>query len=162
MLPADLPSQRTIAVLTSTAIDESLLEIALSKLGLAPLLLSANNSVPAVAHLCKITKASHLIYGSKYLFEAQKARQLLAERGYQLEIVAEVRLPLWGTDGVEAAKIPPFPAILSPKEEAGRIAVILHSSGSVQAFLLPLSFGSQLLLYSRLDFRSRYSLLTRE
>jgi long-subunit acyl-CoA synthetase (AMP-forming) len=129
MLPVELP-QRTIAVFTSTAIDESLLEIALSKLGLAPLLLSVNNSVPAVAHLCKLTKASHLIYGSKYFSEAKGVQTLLIEQGYQLEIVPEMRFPLWGPDGIQAAEIFPFPALLTPKEEVERISVILHSSGS--------------------------------
>jgi len=132
ILPPELP-QRVIAVLTSTAIDETLLEIALSKLGLAPLLLSVNNSVPAVAHLCKITKASHLVYGSKFLAEAQEAQQLLKDEGYKLEIVAERRLPLWGPDGIDATKNQSFTALLAPKDEAERVAVILHSSGSVKA-----------------------------
>jgi hypothetical protein len=136
MVSVELP-QRTIAVLTSTAIDESLLEIALSKLGLAPLLLSVNNSVPAVAHLCKLTKASHLVYGSKYLAEAKGVQKSLQGQGYSLEIVAERRFPLWGPDGIEAAKIQPFPALLTSEEEVERVAVILHSSGSVQAFFLP-------------------------
>jgi hypothetical protein len=140
VLPAELP-QRTIAVLTSTAIDESLLEIALSKLGLAPLLLSPNNSVPAVAQLCKTTNAPYLIYGSKYFTEARETQKSLNDQGYQLEIVAEKRFPLWGLDGIEAAKILPFPAILTPMEEVERVAVILHSSGSVLChFLLPSTY----------------------
>ncbi|CCM04467.1 uncharacterized protein FIBRA_06647 [Fibroporia radiculosa] len=134
LLPAveenGLPPERTIAVLTSTAIDESLLEIALVKLGLAPLLLSVNNSVPAVAHLCKITKSSHLIYGYKFHAEAQEAQKILSQQDYQLEIVPERRFPLWGPDGAANAKIEPFSAVLQPIDETGRTAVILHSSGS--------------------------------
>ncbi|KAI0931549.1 hypothetical protein AcV5_004990 [Taiwanofungus camphoratus] len=125
-----LPPPRSIAVLTSTAIDESLLEIALAKLGLSPLLLSVNNSVPAVAHLCKLTKASHLVYGSRFPAEAEQAQKLLADQGYDIEIVPEKRFPLWGQDGVEKANIVPFPAVLRPKDEMNRVAVILHSSGS--------------------------------
>ncbi|GBE77228.1 putative three-domain protein [Sparassis crispa] len=122
--------QRSIAVFTSTAIDESLLEIALAKLTLAPLLLSVNNSVPAVAHLCKLTKATHLIYGSKFPAEAKEAQRILAEEGYPLEIIAERRFPLWGPGGVDEANIKPYPAVLTPQEEYKRTAVILHSSGS--------------------------------
>ncbi|OSX67090.1 hypothetical protein POSPLADRAFT_1128883 [Postia placenta MAD-698-R-SB12] len=125
-----LPPERAIAVLTTTAIDESLLEIALAKLGLSALLLSVNNSIPAVAHLCKLTNSSHLIYGSRFPEEAKEAQKLLAEQGYHLEIVPDKRFPLWGSEGVEDAKIDPFPAVLGPQEEKNRTAVILHSSGS--------------------------------
>lgn len=119
-------------MLTSTAIDESLLEIALAKLGLSPLLLSVNNSVPAVAHLCKLTESTHLIYGSRFPAEAKEAQRILAEQGYRLEIVPDMRFPLWGSEGIEKAKIDPFPPVLQPKDEKDRVAVILHSSGSVR------------------------------
>ncbi|KZT08698.1 L-aminoadipate-semialdehyde dehydrogenase [Laetiporus sulphureus 93-53] len=125
-----LPPPRTIAVLTSTAIDETLLEIALAKLGLSPLLLSVNNSVPAVAHLCKITQSTHLIYGSKFVNEAREAQKVLVEKGYNVKIVPDKRFPLWGPDGVVKASIKPFPAVLQPRDETDRVAVILHSSGS--------------------------------
>ncbi|KAH9923666.1 L-aminoadipate-semialdehyde dehydrogenase [Fomitopsis serialis] len=101
-----IPPERVIAVLTSSAVDESLLEIALAKLGLASLLLSVNNSVPAIAHLCKITQSTHLIYGSKHA------------------------LSHLGPGGVDDVKIEPFPAVLKPQDEKKRTCVILHSSGS--------------------------------
>lgn len=75
----DDPPERVIAVLVSTAVDESLLEIALAKLGLTSLLLSVNNSAEAVAHLCKETGASHLIHGPKYAHVAAEAARILAE-----------------------------------------------------------------------------------
>lgn len=87
--------------------------------------------MPAVAHLCKLTKASHLVYGSRFPAEAEQAQKLLADQGYDIEIVPEKRFPLWGQDGVERANIVPFPAVLRPKDEMNRVAVILHSSGSV-------------------------------
>jgi acyl-CoA synthetase (AMP-forming)/AMP-acid ligase II len=117
-------------VLTSTAVDESILEIALAKLGLTALLLSINNSIPAIAHLCKQTKSTHLIYGSKFQTHAEEARELLAKEGVELEIIPETRFPLWGSNGVRDAKIPDFEARLSPDVETGRTCVILHSSGS--------------------------------
>lgn len=81
-----MPPERVIAVLTSTAIDESLLEIALAKLGLTGLLLSVNNSVAAVAHLCKQTSSNNLIYGTKFADAAAEVRQALAKEGYELEV----------------------------------------------------------------------------
>lgn len=72
------PPERVIAVLVSTAVDESLLEIALAKLGLTSLLLSVNNSAEAVAHLCRETGATHLIHGPKYARVAAEAARILA------------------------------------------------------------------------------------
>lgn len=82
----EVPPERVIAVLTSTAIDESLLEIALAKLGLTGLLLSVNNSVAAVAHLCKQTSSKHLVYGTKFADAAAEVKQALAKEGYELEV----------------------------------------------------------------------------
>jgi acyl-CoA synthetase (AMP-forming)/AMP-acid ligase II len=124
------PPEQVVAVLTSTAIDETLLEIALAKLGLTSLLLSVNNSVAAVAHLCKQTRSSHLVYGTKYETTARQAQAALAAEGVSIEIVAEKRFPLWGTGGVRESKIVSYPARFAPEEEAKRTCVILHSSGS--------------------------------
>lgn len=126
----DVPPERIVSVLTSTAIDESLLEIALAKLGLAALLLSVNNSVAAVAHLCKQTKSQHLIYGTRYAETAKEVQKILKDEGYTLDILAEKRFPLWGPGGVRDGKINPFPARLTPEQETKRTCVILHSSGS--------------------------------
>ena len=127
-----IPPQRVIAVLTSSSIDETLLELALGKLGLTPLLLSVNNSIPAVAHLCKITNSSHLVYGSKFVTEAHEAQKMLREQGIDIEVVPDKRFPIWGPGGVDDVKIDPFPAVLKPHDERDRICVILHSSGSVR------------------------------
>lgn len=126
----EVPAERIIAVLTSTAIDETLLEIALAKLGLASLLLSVNNSVAAVAHLCKQTKSAYLLYGPKFENTAKEAQAALAQEGIRLEIVPEKRFPLWGPGGVKDADIPEYPARLTPQQESQRTCVILHSSGS--------------------------------
>ncbi|KAH7098977.1 L-aminoadipate-semialdehyde dehydrogenase [Auriculariales sp. MPI-PUGE-AT-0066] len=125
-----VPPQQTVAVLTSSSFDESLLEMALAKLALAPLLLSVNNSVAAVAHLCRQTKATHLIYGPKFAEVAREARTLLDEQNYALDLVEDKRFPLWGRDGARAAALKPFRAILTPDQESTRTGVILHSSGS--------------------------------
>lgn len=125
-----VPPERTIAVLTATGIDEPLLEIALAKLGLTPLLLSVNNSPAAVAHLCKLTCATLLIYSPGYAATSAAAQRLLAAEEYTLDLLPEKKFPLWGPGGVRATTISPFPARLPPKVEAQRTAVILHSSGS--------------------------------
>ncbi|KAJ7460644.1 L-aminoadipate-semialdehyde dehydrogenase [Mycena latifolia] len=126
----ELPPQRIIAVYTTSAIDESFLEIALAKLGLTALLLSVNNSVPAIAHLCKLTKATHLIYSGKFTKEAQEAQAILKSQDYDLGLVPDKRFPLWGEGGVESAQVKPLAPVLTPEQEADRPAVILHSSGS--------------------------------
>ncbi|KAF8190422.1 hypothetical protein K438DRAFT_1971284 [Mycena galopus ATCC 62051] len=128
--PGGLPPPRVIAVFTTSAIDESFLELALAKLGLAALLLSVNNSVPAVAHLCKLTNSTHLIYSEKFTKEAHEAQTILKSQDYDLILVPDKRFPLWGKGGVESAKVEPFPVVLTPEQETDRPAVILHSSGS--------------------------------
>lgn len=104
--------------------------MALAKLGLTSLLLSVNNSVAAVAHLCKLTKSSHLVYGPKYANTAAEAQKMLADDGITLETVADKRFPIWGPGGVRDSKIPTYPARLTPEQETKRTCVILHSSGS--------------------------------
>jgi acyl-coenzyme A synthetase/AMP-(fatty) acid ligase len=126
----EIPPEQVIAVLTSTAVDETLLEIALAKLGLCALLLSINNSTAAVAHLVKQTKSTHLIYGTKYQATAKEAQTLLRDEGINIDIIPEKRFPLWGPGGVRDDKISAVTARLTPEQEAKRTCVILHSSGS--------------------------------
>lgn len=156
--PGEEPPERVIAVLVSTAVDESLLEIALAKLGLTSLLLSVNNSAEAVAHLCAETGATHLIHGPKYAHVAAQAARILQDATHtaassgasevpngtcngsfstpfstpaaRLQLVEDKRFPLWGPGGVRSAKICAFPPRLSPEQESRRTCVILHSSGS--------------------------------
>ncbi|KIR43110.1 L-aminoadipate-semialdehyde dehydrogenase [Cryptococcus deuterogattii 99/473] len=127
---SEVPPERIVAVLTSTAIDETLLEIALAKLGLASLLLSVNNSTAAVAHLCKVTKSAFLIYGPKFEETAKDAQKLLAQDGIEIGIIPETRYPLWGPEGVRESKVAPYPPRLTPQQESKRTCVVLHSSGS--------------------------------
>ena len=105
----------------------------MAKLGLASLLLSVNNSVPAIAHLCKITQSTHLIYGSKFVSEAHEAQKILDEQGIEIQIIPDMRYPIWGLGGVDDVKVEPFPAVLKPQDEKKRTCVILHSSGSVSS-----------------------------
>ncbi|ESK87402.1 l-aminoadipate-semialdehyde dehydrogenase [Moniliophthora roreri MCA 2997] len=128
--PGEIPPPQIIAVLVTSAIDETLLELALAKLGLTALLLSVNNSVAAVAHLSKLTNATHVIYSPKFSEDAREARELLMKEGYELGLVEDKRFPLWGEGGIQTTNVKPFAAPLTPEQEADRPAVILHSSGS--------------------------------
>ena len=125
------PPEQVIAVLVSTAIDETLLQIALSKLGIVPFLLSINNSSSAVSHLVKVTNATHLIYSRKFLDTATIAQDELFSQGISVELVEDRRFPLWGPGGIDDIKIAKVPARFTPDVEAPRTGVILHSSGSV-------------------------------
>ncbi|KAL1669339.1 hypothetical protein GGF50DRAFT_123191 [Schizophyllum commune] len=125
-----LPPPRFVAVLVSSSIDESFLEMALAKLGMTALLLSVNNSVQAVAHLTKLTKASHLIYGPRFADDALEAQHLLHEQGIAVEIIPDKRFPLWGEQGAAVASVRPYQARLTPDQERDRPGVLLHSSGS--------------------------------
>ncbi|KAJ3966024.1 L-aminoadipate-semialdehyde dehydrogenase [Lentinula raphanica] len=128
--PGDVPPTRTIAVFVTSSFDETLLELALAKMGLTALLLSVNNSVPAVAHLTKITNATHLIYSPKFTEEAKETQRLLKEQGIDIGIIEDMRFPLWGPQGAASAAIKPFPPALTPEQELHRPAIYLHSSGS--------------------------------
>ncbi|KIY43648.1 acetyl-CoA synthetase-like protein [Fistulina hepatica ATCC 64428] len=130
LAPGALPPTRIIAVFTSSSIHESLLEIALARLGLTALLLSVNNSVQAVAHLTKITDATHFIYGNKFEQDAIEAQRILREQGREVPIIPDKHFPLWGDEGIATASIKPFAPFLTPDQETDRPAVLLHSSGS--------------------------------
>lgn len=127
----ETPPTRTIAVFVTSSVDETLLELALAKMGLTALLLSVNNSVAAVAHLSKITNATHLIYSPKFAEEAQEAQALLKGQGVKIGIIEDMRFPLWGPQGAAKAAIKPFLPVLTPDQEVSRPAIYLHSSGSV-------------------------------
>ena len=109
----------------------TLLEMALIKLGLCPLMLSVNNSAAAIANLCKITKTTTLLYGAKFRETVLEAQEILANEDVKLELEEEKRYPLWGKGGVDDVEIKPYKARLTPEQESPRTALILHSSGSV-------------------------------
>ena len=109
----------------------ALLEMALIKLGLCPLMLSVNNSAAAIANLCKITKATTLLYGAKFRETVRDAKELLVQERVELKLEEEKRYPVWGKGGVNDVEIKPYKARLTPEQESSRTALILHSSGSV-------------------------------
>ena len=127
-----IPPQTVVGILNSSSWEITILELALVKLGLCPMMLSVNNSAAAIAHLCQTTSATTLIHGPKFVETAQEARDLLVGRGIKLPWDEEKRFPLWGEGGVDVMAIKPYKARLTPKQENPRAALILHSSGSVR------------------------------
>lgn len=103
-----IPPPRIVAVLVSSAIDESFLEIALAKLGMTA-----------------------LIYGPRFVDEAHEAQRILREQDIDIGIIPDQRFPLWGEAGAAAAPSKPYQARLTPDQERTRPGVLLHSSGSV-------------------------------
>jgi acyl-CoA synthetase (AMP-forming)/AMP-acid ligase II len=130
-LAIDLPRSPVIAVLVSSSVDETILELALAKAGFVSLLLSVNNSAAAIAHLCKTTGSKQLIYGPKFEDTAREAQRTCQAGGGELKLLLDKRFPLWGKGGIEHAHVEPFKAVYTPTQEKGRPVVILHSSGSV-------------------------------
>lgn len=135
-----VPPIQTIAILTTSSIEETLLELCCIKLGFIPLLLSVNNSAAAIAHLCKVTGAKHLIFEPKYQAISYEARGILEGQEYEVDLVSEKRFPLWGEGGVRDIEVPAYPARLRPEDETTRPCVILHSSGST-GFPKPVSIS---------------------
>ncbi|KAF9258186.1 hypothetical protein L218DRAFT_948589 [Marasmius fiardii PR-910] len=59
------------------------------------------------------------------------AKLSLEAEGCSIILIENKRFPLWGDDGNASAKdVKPFEPLLTPAQEAGRPAVVLHSSGS--------------------------------
>jgi hypothetical protein len=111
-------------------------------LGYCALLLSVNNSSAAVAHLCKLTNASTIIWGGRYKERVLEAREILLREGegIELRMLEEMRFPLFDTSATTPVK--EFKARLEPAMERDRPAVILHSSGSVCSIFISFQIPS--------------------
>ncbi|KAJ7593365.1 L-aminoadipate-semialdehyde dehydrogenase [Mycena floridula] len=114
-----LPPVRVVSILIPSSLHTTLLELALCKLGLTPLLLSTNNSAAAVQHLMQETGSNHIIYGEKF-------KPILAQLSSTFEFIPHTSFSPWSTPPDFKA----FPAVLTPDQERDRPGVILHSSGS--------------------------------
>lgn len=103
-----------------------LTELALVKAGYTPLLLSTNNSVAAIAHLVKATKANTVLHCDKYAeVMAEAVETLKKEDGIEVKVVEQFVF-----DPKLKLESPPFEPSFKPEQEEHRPAVILHSSGS--------------------------------
>lgn len=101
-------------------------ELALSRLGLAVLMVSINNPPPAIAHLLKATNSTHLLVGPAYEQVGAETLALGQNEGVKLVQLAD--------PSVHSAKaqlsVRPYTPPLSAAEESKQIAFIVHSSGS--------------------------------
>ncbi|ORY88492.1 acetyl-CoA synthetase-like protein [Leucosporidium creatinivorum] len=122
----DSNSKLTVALLASSGYDYLITELALSRIGVAVLFVSINNTPAAVAHLIKATQSSHLIIGPAYEQIGAETLALGQNEGVKLVQLAEPSVH----DSKAQALVKPYPPALSPAEESKLIAFIVHSSGS--------------------------------
>lgn len=127
-------AQKVVALFADSGFDYALNALAICRLGHTVAYLSTNNSVPALAHLVKATKAQCLLYGTDQTSKILDLKAFLLEQGQtstqmmQWTTVAEAveTSPAEDQTGREA-----FPASqLSYAEESPEVAFIVHSSGS--------------------------------
>ncbi len=141
-LSGELPPNNVIAILCQSSIRLAILELALQKLGLAVLLLSENNSPAAVAQLCKVTKATHLIVDDDMEEKGREATKLMAEENKEIPLVKRVKFQLW-PNTTEWKKFEP---LVKGERSQDRIALILHSSGTVRTVFLRCTVGASELI----------------
>ncbi|CDW99517.1 hypothetical protein, partial [Sporisorium scitamineum] len=79
---------RQVGVLSDSSFDLLVTQMALIRLGYGVVLISPNNSVPAVVHLLKATSSVTLLFSREKVDEAKQTRELLLqEQGGKLDIV---------------------------------------------------------------------------
>jgi acyl-CoA synthetase (AMP-forming)/AMP-acid ligase II len=99
--------------------------LSLSRLGLAVLFLSPNNSPPALAHLLETTRSTHLLVGPGHESSAAQAVSLLDGNFPSIPLCS----PSVYSSKSQALSTPYTPP-LAPADETNLTAFIVHSSGS--------------------------------
>lgn len=151
----DVDKTEVVAVLTEPGIWSFLTELALIKAGYTPLLLSTNNSVPAIAHLINATGAKTVLHCDKYAdVMAEAVETVKREHGVELKVVEQFVF-----DPNIKLESPPFEPSFTPEQEENRPAVILHSSGST-GFPKPVSISHAALLASSARFHPSSAMST--
>ncbi len=139
---------RHISLFTESSFDHLVTQMALMRLGYGVVLISPNNSVPAVVHLVKATASQTLVFGPNKAAEADKVKAELKQS--QHDSLAD--LDLIGLFSVEqmiaAGRLPPatnqkdpFRSDVSYEQEAQHPSLTMHSSGST-GFPKPYSYSS--------------------
>ncbi|GAA5849618.1 hypothetical protein JCM9279_007290 [Rhodotorula babjevae] len=121
-------SSLTCALLAPSGYDYAVHEMALVRVGYAVLLVSPNNSPPAIAHLCTATKASYLFTAPSYLDAANEALALATE--HKFEVLDLAPPAVYSDKAIATSTIEPYPVALDPVDEGALTAFIVHSSGS--------------------------------
>ncbi|EST07780.1 Male sterility, NAD-binding [Kalmanozyma brasiliensis GHG001] len=125
---------RQVSLLSDSSFDLLVAQIALMRLGYGVVLISPNNSVPAIVHLLKATSSVALIRSPEKKSEAEQARDLLMqEQDAELKLaelcpieraIAHDQLP------PSTTKKDPYRSDVPYEQQANEPAVTLHSSGS--------------------------------
>lgn len=128
---------RQIGVLSDSSFNLLVTQMALVRLGYGVVLISPNNSVPAVVHLLKATASATIVFSPEKTEDAMQARQLLqADPQEKLRNLAAVELfPV--ERAIDLDELPPATTEKDPfrydipyEQQAQEPAVSLHSSGS--------------------------------
>ncbi|TKY87237.1 hypothetical protein EX895_003914 [Sporisorium graminicola] len=125
---------RQVGVLSESGFDLLVTQMALVRLGYGVVLISPNNSVPAVVHLLKATSSVALLFSSEKVDEANQTRELLLqEQDGKLDIVELCLIE----KAIRLDQLPPplnerdpFQSEVPYSQQAQEPAFTLHSSGS--------------------------------
>lgn len=125
---------RQIGVFSDSSFNLFVTQMALVRLGYGVVLISPNNSVPAVIHLLKATSSTTLVFGPEKASEAEQTRHLLLQEDDGKLDVFEL-CPI--EDAVRKGTLPPpstdkdaYRAEVPYEQQAQEPAFTLHSSGS--------------------------------
>lgn len=113
----------TVGLLAESGFDYVVTELALARLGHCVLLLSPNNSVPAISNLLQVTKAVHLLHSPRYASVAAEC-----VKGVPSTVTLQEWISARSTDTHSGDQSPQ--STLTQSQESEETAFIVHSSGS--------------------------------
>ncbi|GAK63685.1 L-aminoadipate-semialdehyde dehydrogenase [Moesziomyces antarcticus] len=157
---------RHISLFTESSFDHLVTQMALMRLGYGVVLISPNNSVPAVAHLVKAMASQTLVFGPNKAAEADKVNAELKQAQHD----SLKDLDLIGLFSVKqmiaAGRLPPatnqkdpFRSDVSYEQEAQQPSLTMHSSGST-GFPKPYSYSHETYMSIIADFMPYDALCT--
>ncbi|KAJ9478071.1 NRPS-like enzyme [Pseudozyma hubeiensis] len=154
---------RQIGLLSDSSFDLLVTKMAMIRLGYGVVLISPNNSVPAIVHLLKATNSVTLVHSAEKRREAEQARQLLLqEQDGKLDIVDLCPIQeafQLGQLPPPSTKRDPFQAQISYQQQAQEPSVTLHSSGST-GFPKPYTYTHETYLVIIADYMPYDALCT--
>ncbi|CBQ72055.1 related to alpha-aminoadipate reductase [Sporisorium reilianum SRZ2] len=154
---------RQVGVLSDSGFDLFVTQMALIRLGYGVVLISPNNSVPAVVHLLKATSSVTLLFNSDKASEANQARELLLqEHDGKLDIVQLCPIQ----EAIKLDQLPPLSTESDPfqcevpySQQAKEPSFTLHSSGST-GFPKPYTYSHETYLVIIADYMPYDALCT--
>ncbi|SNX83035.1 related to alpha-aminoadipate reductase [Melanopsichium pennsylvanicum] len=146
---------KQIGVFSDSGFDLFITQMALVRLGFGAVLISPNNSVPAVVHLMKATGSNTIIFGSERAEEASQARKLLfQDQGGNFDAVE--LCPVQQAVALNELLPPttendPFRSDVPYERQAKEPCFTLHSSGST-GFPKPYTYSHETYLIIIADY----------